>query len=111
MRAVAESALTLAGRNLNDITDIRSELNNTKKEIAEIKAELRDNMCEMTYCKFNCNELAAENKLLKQHTNKLDNYSRKRNIVIKEIDEVQNESYLVCEQKSRDTAETRRRCG
>ena len=106
VRAVAESALTLAGKNQDDITDIRSELNNTKKEIAEIKAELRDNMCEMTYCKFNCNELAAENKLLKQHTNKLDNYSRRRNIVIKGIDEVQNESHLVCEQKSRDFMKT-----
>ena len=38
VRAVAESTLTLAGKKQDDITDIRSELNNTKKLIAEIKA-------------------------------------------------------------------------
>ena len=106
VRAVAESALTLAGKNQDDITVIHSELNSTRKEIAEIKAELHDNLCEMKYCKFNCDELAAENKMLKQHMNKLDNYSRRKNIVIKGIDEVKNESNLVCEQKSRDFTKT-----
>ena len=66
MRVVAESAITLAGKNQDDITVIRSELNSTKKEIAKIKAELHDNLCEMKYCKFNCDELAAKNKMLKQ---------------------------------------------
>ena len=102
VKHVAQSALSLAEQNQNDITEIRTELRNTKKELTEVLTELKTSKNEMNYCKVNCDELKFECKTLKQHSNKLDNYSRRKNLVIRGIDEEKNESSAQCEQKVRD---------
>ena len=83
----------------NDITEIRTELRNTKKELTEVLTELKTSKNKMNYCKVNCDELKFD---CKQHSNKLDNYSRRKNLVIGRIDEEKNESSAQCEQKVRD---------
>ena len=102
VKHVAQSALSLAEQNQNDITEIRTELRNTKSELTEVLIELKKSKNEMNYCKVNCDELKFECKTLKQHSNKLDNYSRRKNLVIRGIGEEKNESSVVCEQKVRE---------
>ena len=41
VKHVAQSALSLAEQNQNDITEIRTELRNTKKELTEVLTELK----------------------------------------------------------------------
>ena len=52
--------------------------------------------------KFTCEELTSENNSLKQHTENLDNYSRRSNVVIRRITEPQQESNADCEKATRD---------
>ena len=52
--------------------------------------------------KFTCEELTSENNSLKQHTENLDNYSRRSNVVIRGITEPQQESNADCEKAARD---------
>ena len=98
-REVAQSALTIAEKNSSDIADISSELKDTRESLAELRSELRVNKEELAYCKFNCDELKTENHSLKMHANKLDNYSRRKNIVIRGVEEEKNESNAQCELK------------
>ena len=56
----------------------------------------------MNYCKVNCDELKFECKTLKQHSNKMENYSRRKNLVIRGISEEKNESSVICEEKVRE---------
>ena len=98
-REVAQSALTLAEKNSSDIADISSELKDTRESLAELRSELRVNKEELAYCKFNCDELKTENHSLKMHANKLDNYSRRKNIIIRGVEEEKNESNAQCELK------------
>ena len=81
---------------------MRSELDDAKKEMAKIQSQLTDSNCEMKYCKHSCNELIAENKSLKLHTNKLDNYSRRMNIIIRGIDDSKEETNDQCVHKVYD---------
>ena len=102
VQIVAQTALSLSEQNKKDISDMRSELDDAKKEMAEIQSQLTDSNCEMKYCKHSCNELIAENKSLKLHTNKLDNYSRRMNIIIGGIDDSKEETNDQCVHKVYD---------
>ena len=102
VKHVAQSALSLAEQNQNDIIEIRTELRHTKKELAEVRTELKENRNEMEYFKVNCDELKLEHKTLKEHSNKLDNYSRRKNLIIRGIGEEKSETNVQCEQKVRD---------
>jgi len=77
IKNTADTALALAESNKRDITDIRNHFNIT------------------------CERLETENKLLKQKTNNLENYSRRNNIIIRGIPESNNETSLECEEKAR----------
>ena len=102
VQIVAQTALSLSEQNKKDIIDMCSELDDAKKEMAEIQSQLTDSNCEMKYCKHSCNELIAENKSLKLHTNKLDNYSRRMNIIIRGIDDSKEETNDQCVHKVYD---------
>ena len=99
VQIVAQSALSLAEQNKDDIAEIRIELNN-------IRTEIKDSKCELKYSKYNCEELKAENKVLKDHINKLDNYSRRKNIIIRGIEESEDESNDTCVRKVREFMRT-----
>lgn len=77
IKTTAVTALRLAEQNKKDIDEIRD------------------------YLHFKCDQLSSENKLLKQRTNKLENYSRRNNVVIKGIAEPQHETKQDCEDKIR----------
>ena len=80
IKTTADSALNLAEQNKKDIDLIRDEIN---------------------YLKFTCGNLVEENNMLKQHTNNLENYSRRNNIVVRGIAEQKGESKSDCELKAR----------
>ena len=84
VKHIAQSALSLAEQNQNGFIKVCTELRNTKKELAEIRTELKEYKKLMIYCKFNCDELKLEHKTLKEHSNKLDNYSKRKKLIIKE---------------------------
>ena len=106
VKHVAQSALTLAEQNQNDIIEIRTELKNTKKELIEARTEIKKCKSEINYCNVNCEELKVGYKAVKQHSNKLDNYSRRKNLIIRGIDEEKDESKAMCEQKVRNFLKT-----
>ena len=78
-------------KSLDEIKTIAEE---NKKEIDNIKS----NVC---FLEFTCDRLANENKMLKKHTINLENYSRRKNVVIRGISENRNESNTECEEKTR----------
>ena len=99
VQIVAQSALSLAEQNKDDIAEICIEINN-------IRTEIKDSKCKLKYSKYNCEELKAENKVLKDHINKFDNYSRRKNIIIRGIEESEDESNDTCVRKIREFMRT-----
>jgi len=85
IRATTESTKAIAEQNRIDIATIRSEV-----------------LSEVDFLKFTCEKLSSENQTLKQQTNKLENYSRRSNVIIRGIKEEENESLMSCENKARD---------
>ena len=83
-----------------DINEIRAATESTKalaeqnkKDIVAIRSEIRS---EFECLNFTCEKLANENKTLKQQNNKLENYSRRNNVIIRGITEDENESVTSC---------------
>ena len=69
---------------------------------AKLSAENKAINCKNDKLEFTCDELSNENRELKQHTNNLDNYSRRSNVVIRGLTEPQGESNADCEKAARD---------
>lgn len=81
IKVTATNALSLAQENEKNIKDMRTE---------------------MGYINFTCDNLISENKMLKQRTNSLENYSRRNNIVIRGIAETDKETNASCEESVRN---------
>ena len=87
IKATAQLASTTAEQNKNDIAEIRADMVNMQSDI--------------NYLKFTCENLSTENTILKQQTNKLENYSRRNNVLIRGIQEEDNEPQSACEEKAK----------
>ena len=85
----------------SDIDAIRATAEENKSNIAEIRADMEHMKSNINYWKFTCENLTSENKQLKQQTNKLENYSRRSNVVIRGLQEEENEPLSTCEQKAK----------
>jgi len=92
IKSTSDAALQLAQENKKNIEDLRAEQKNNNDEIKE----------EINYLKFTCEDLLSENKSLKQHTNNLENYSRRNNIVIRGVAESRGENNADCANKARN---------
>ena len=113
IKTVATSALTLAKENQECTKSIRDEMTNHKlsydKSLQDIRSEIdtikqsneniRD---ENKYLRFTCEQLTSKNKLLTQHTNNLENYSRRNNLLIRGLPVVPQETDDMCEQTTRN---------
>ena len=113
IKTVATSALTLAKENQECTKSIRDEMTNHKlsydKSLQDIKSEIdtikqsneniRD---EDKYLRFTCEQLTSKNKLLTQHTNNLENYCRRNNLLIRGSPVVPQETDDMCEQTTRN---------
>ena len=63
----------------------------------------KKNICdENNYLQFTCEQLASKNKVLTQHTNNLENYRRRNNLLISGVPEVPQETDDMCEQTTRN---------
>ena len=61
---------------------------------------------ENEHLRFQCEYVNGKYKLLQQQTNNGENYSRRKNLVIRGIDEAQQESDDICEQATRNFLKT-----
>lgn len=93
IKSTSDTALQLAEQN--------------QKDIAELKEDSKKINDEVNYLKFTCDRLVNENKQLKQHTNKLENYSRRNNVVIRGIPESRGESNAECADKVKNILRTK----
>ena len=113
IKTVATSALTLAKENQECTKSIRDEMTNHKlsydKSLQDIRSEI-DTIKQSTekirdenkYLRFTCEQLTSKNKLLTQHTNNLENYSRRNNLLIRGLPVVPQETDDMCEQTTRN---------
>ena len=63
------------------LQDIRSEIDTIKQSNENIRDENK-------YLRLTCEQLTCKNKLLTQHTNNFENYSRRNNLLIRGLPEV-----------------------
>ena len=102
IKGTATSALTLAQQNEQNIQSMSSRIDSLETTCAKLSAENKAINCKNDKLEFTCDELSNENRELKQHTNNLDNYSRRSNVVIRGLTEPQGESNADCERAARD---------
>ena len=102
IKGTATSALTLAQQNKQDIQSMSSKIDSLEERCEKLSAENRTINLKNDRLEFTCEELTSENNSLKQHTENLDNYSRRSNVVIRGITEPQQESNADCEKAARD---------
>ena len=102
IKGTATSALTLAQQTERNIQFMSSQIDSLETTCAKLSAENKAINCKIDKLEFTCDELSNENRELKQHTNNLDNYSRRSNVVIRGLTEPQGESNADCEKAARD---------
>ena len=102
IKGTATSALTLAQHNEQSIQTMSSRIDSLETTCAKLSVENKSINIRNDKLEFTCEQLSNENRQLKQHTNNLDNYSRRSNVVIRGITEPQQESNADCERAARD---------
>ena len=102
IKGTATSALTLAQHNEQSIQTMSSRIDNLETTCAKLSVENKSINIRNDKLEFTCEQLSNENRELKQHTNNLDNYSRRSNVVIRGITEPQQESNADCERAARE---------
>ena len=99
--SAATTALTLAQQNEVSIQSMGSKIEQMETTCAKLTSDINTITVKNEQLEITCEQLSTENKELKSHSNELDNYSRRSNIVIRGIVEPQQESNAECEQTVR----------
>ena len=99
--SAASTALTLAQQNEVSIQSMSSKIEQMETTCAKLTSDINTITVKNEQLEITCEQLSTENKELKSHSNELDNYSRRSNIVIRGIVEPQQESNAECEQTVR----------
>ena len=102
LKVTATSALTLAQQNEQKIESMSNKMDTLEKRCEKLSADNKIINLKNDRLEFTCAELTSENNSLKQHTENLDNNSRRSNVVIRGITEPQQESNTDCEKAVRD---------
>ena len=89
--STANEALLLAKENHETLETFKKE---TTEKFNCVSAENK-------ILKYNNDRLVCENKQMRQQTNNNENYSRRKNIVIRGVAEEENETNVICEEKVR----------
>ena len=90
---MAESARTMAAENANELTLLRAEVDELKKQSKELTTVQE----EVHVLKTEYRKLRDENVILKNQTNNIESYSRRDNLIIYGVTEPKNESPSQCE--------------
>ena len=102
LKVTATSALTLAQQNKQKIESMSNNMDTLEKRCEKLSADNKIINLKNERLEFTCAELTSENNSLKQHTENLDNNSRRSNVVIRGITEPHQESNTDCEKAVRD---------
>ena len=112
IKTTANSALILAKKNEQFTKEIRNDLDVMRESYEVSNQSLSDEMViikksnkklcsENEHLRFQCESVNSKYKSLQQQTNNGENYSRRKNLVIRGIDETEQETDDVCERALR----------
>ena len=112
IKTTANSALVLAKKNEQFNKEIRNNLDVMREAYEVSNQSLSDEMViikksnkklcsENEHLRFQCERVNSKYKSLQQQTNNGENYNRRKNLVIRGIDEAQQETDDVCERALR----------
>ena len=113
IKTTAENALALAKQNEQFNKETRSNLDDFRQtyevshqsvidEMTLMKESNKKLCSENEHLRFQCEYANGKYKTLQQQTNNGENYSRRKNLVIRGIDEVQQETDDICELATRN---------
>ena len=91
IESTANEALLLAKENQTHLEAYRLE---TDRKLECVNSEIQ-------LLRFNNIKLTRQNRIIKQQSNNNENYSRRKNIIIRGITECENETNAICEEEAR----------